>query len=360
MKNPDLKHGTKMTPLNQPEDEEFAALRKVSAEIGADPMLIQSAGGNTSIKDGDVMWIKASGTLLADAEDKDIFVPVDLPKMRRAMLARETCADQPAEFLLTGGLDLRPSIETSLHAVFSQKIVLHAHCIHTIVHAVQEKREELLAAKLAGLNWALVQYAKPGATLANLVIEKLDGKTNVIVLGNHGVIVAGDSVEQAHTLLTEVHTRLAIAARTEVGLDLKSLEAMAQSSEYALPEHTEIHQLALDPVRVKQATSGSLYPDHVIFCGIGATALADGETLAQAEARVTKTGAPAPVFLIVPEQGVLVRRDASSGAHALMRCLVDVLLRLPVDAELCYLTREQNLELLDWDAEKYRKALNAG
>ncbi|MFK5978718.1 MAG: class II aldolase/adducin family protein [Rhizobiaceae bacterium] len=348
-----------MTPLNQPELEEFAALRKVSAEIGADPMLVQSAGGNTSIKDGDVMWIKASGTLLADAEDKDIFVPVDLLKMRRSMLAGEARADQPAEFLLPGGLDLRPSIETSLHAVFSQKIVLHAHCIHTIVHAVQVEREELLATTLAGLNWALVQYVKPGATLANLVIQRLDGKTNVVVLGNHGVIVAGDSVEQAHALLIEVHKRLAIDSQPEVAPDLTSLEELAQSSEYVLPEYLMLHQLALDPVRVKQATSGSLYPDHVIFCGIGATALADDESPIQAKTRVLKTGAPAPVFLIVPEQGVLVRRDASSGAHALMRCLVDVLLRLPVDAELCYLTHEQNLELLDWDAEKYRKALNA-
>jgi hypothetical protein len=32
---------------------------------------------------------------------------------------------------------------------------------------------------------------------------------------------------------------------------------------------------------------------------------------------------------------------------------------LPEDAVLTYLTQEQNFELLDWDAEKYRKALNA-
>ena len=68
---------------------------------------------------------------------------------------------------------------------------------------------------------------------------------------------------------------------------------------------------------------------------------------------------PPPPFLIVPELGVLVRGDASAGALALLRCLLDVLTRVPSDADLIYLSQEQNLALLDWDAEKYRQALNA-
>ena len=47
--------------------EDFADLARLSARLGADPLVIQGAGGNTSVKDGAVMWIKASGTQLADA-----------------------------------------------------------------------------------------------------------------------------------------------------------------------------------------------------------------------------------------------------------------------------------------------------
>ena len=73
-------------------------LARLSARIGQDPLLIQAAGGNTG-QDGGVMWIKASGTLLADALVRDVFVACDLPAIRTAVAAASAIADQPAEFL---------------------------------------------------------------------------------------------------------------------------------------------------------------------------------------------------------------------------------------------------------------------
>ncbi len=340
-----------------PSKKEFAALRKASAEIGAEPMLIQAAGGNTSIKEGDAMWIKASGTLLADALARDVFVAVDLPDMRNAVAGGEERADKPAEFTLAKD-GLRPSIETSLHAVFGQKVVMHAHCVHTLAHAVRKDCKTLMDAPLAGLNWGIVDYAKPGASLARLVSSVARGPVNVVVLKNHGILVAGDSVEETHALMMDVHERLRVDPAPGVSPDLAALEAMAEGSQYVLPDYTPLHQLALDRARLKQATGGSLYPDHVIFCGIGATALEEGKTPDEAAARIIDTGAPAPAFLIVPGKGVIVRRDASEASHALIRCLADVLLRVPADADLNYLTDAQNHELLNWDAEKYRSTLN--
>ncbi len=338
-------------------DRELSALRNVSTVIGSDPMLIQAAGGNTSIKEGDVMWIKASGTLLTEAKDKDIFVAVDLADMRNAVTHGENRADQPAEFALekTG---LRPSIETSLHAVFGQKVVMHAHCVHTLAHAVRKDCKALLQAPLDGLHWGIVDYVKPGANLARLVSGVAKGPVNVVVLQNHGIIVAGDTVAQTHALMMDVHERLRVDPAATVAPDLTALATLTEGSEYTLPDDALLHQLALDYARLKQATEGSLYPDHVIFCGIGATALQDGETPDAAAAKLIDAGAPAPAFLIVPGKGVVVRRDATEASHALIRCLVDVLLRVPADADLNYLSDAQNFELLNWDAEKYRSRLN--
>ena len=53
--------------------DDFPAFRALSAALGSDPLRVQGPGGNTSIKDGDVMWIKASGTELANALTEDIF-----------------------------------------------------------------------------------------------------------------------------------------------------------------------------------------------------------------------------------------------------------------------------------------------
>ncbi len=44
-------------------------LIELSARIGHDIDLVQGAGGNSSAKEGGVLWVKASGTWLAAARD---------------------------------------------------------------------------------------------------------------------------------------------------------------------------------------------------------------------------------------------------------------------------------------------------
>ena len=43
-------------------------------KVGSNRLFTQGAGGNVSWKDGNLLYIKASGTWLADANDKDIFL----------------------------------------------------------------------------------------------------------------------------------------------------------------------------------------------------------------------------------------------------------------------------------------------
>jgi rhamnose utilization protein RhaD (predicted bifunctional aldolase and dehydrogenase) len=114
-----------------------------------------------------------------------------------------------------------------------------------------------------------------------------------------------------------------------------------------VPGPPSLSHIARDPARLAMATGGSLYPDHVIFCGVGALA-----------ADVPPKG-DTPPFVLIPGKGALLRADASAGAQALAQCLGDVLLRVATGAELRYLTLEENGDLLNWDAEKYRQALNA-
>ncbi|MCG6903257.1 MAG: class II aldolase/adducin family protein [Rhodobacter sp.] len=324
-------------------------LARYSARVGADPLLIQAAGGNTSVKDGDVMWIKASGTLLADALTREIFVPVDLPAMRVGFDDPSIDADQPAQFTL-GGHTLRPSIETSLHAVFDRRVVIHVHCVMTLAHAVRADAEDLLTGKLGQFDWCLVPYDKPGANLAAAVRDRLKPETDVVVLRNHGLLVAADSIAGAEALLDRVVAALTLAPAADATPDIAALQALVRPGWIVPDVSSPLHQVALDPARLAQATGGSLYPDHVIFCGVGATALT-GDTLPDP--------GDAPVFLLVPGKGAVVRADASAGALALMRCLGDVLLRVPGQARLTCLSPNQNAELLDWDAEKYRQTLDA-
>lgn len=302
------------------------------------------------------MWIKASGTNLADALTRDVFVPCDLPAMRAAMAAGEARADQPAEFALQSG-GLRPSIETSLHAVFPQRVVVHVHCVNTLALAIRRDAGPALAARLGAFCWAMVPYAKPGANLAAQVQAVLAPGVDVVILRNHGLIVAAETVAAAEALLQAVVAAVTAPARH---MPAEGLAAHADAAYAALPDDHPLHVVAHVPHLLQAATAGSLYPDHVVFCGVGANLLRLRETPSAAAARIMAQGLPQPAFLLVPGGGALIRVDASIGAQTLVRCLGDVLSRLAEGAVVTPLTDAQNAELLNWDAEKYRQVLNAG
>ncbi len=335
----------------------LAELAQFSAQVGADPLLVQGAGGNTSIKADGVMWIKASGTLLADALAQDIFVPCDLSAMRAALGHADGRADQTEAFSLRPG-GLRPSIETSLHAVFPQAVVVHVHCVNTIALAIRSDAPDVLSDKLAGFDWAFVPYTKPGALLARAVAAVMGPATDVLVLGNHGLIVAAETVAEAAVLLGRVVAALSVPARKSPP-DAQALAVRVADGFAVLPADHPLHTVAMHPDLWRAAEAGSLYPDHVLFCGVGAVVLAPHETPSQAVARQIATGSPKPPFLLVPGAGALLQTGASAGAIALTRCLGDVLSRVPQGVSMTYLTLAQNAELLDWDAEKYRLALDA-
>ena len=125
------------------------------------------------------MWIKASGTLLAKTKARDIFVAVDLAAMRAGLSDPDTDADQPQGFTLANS-ELRPSIETSLHAEFNWRVIVHVHCVNTLAHVVRKDADEILMEKLAGFDWCHVPYVRLGALLARKVRARLGPTTNIL------------------------------------------------------------------------------------------------------------------------------------------------------------------------------------
>ena len=113
----------------------IAGLRALSARIGRDPLLVQASSGNTSLKADGVLWIKASGKWLAHAEREEGLVPLDLAEVR-------ACVRRNVEFAGTYtsplGNALRPSIETAMHAVLPQRVIIHVHSVNAIAWAVRQ------------------------------------------------------------------------------------------------------------------------------------------------------------------------------------------------------------------------------
>lgn len=339
---------------------EFEALLDVSARVGADPLLVQGAGGNTSIKEVGTLWIKASGLWLAHARQRDVMVPVALDPLLDALERNDPATEKAQDFVISelNPSGLRPSIETTVHALMPQKVVIHVHCVETIATAVQTNGAAIAAERLAGIPHVFVPYARPGLPLARAIAERMQAKTSVLILGNHGLAVAAETVSDAAILLTDVSRRLTAQRRAAPEADLAALSRLAVNSGYCLPDDIRLHAVATDLESCRMAAGGSLYPDHVIFLGKGSVIAAPDETAVSIEAARKERGESLPPLLLFPGKGVLVEKAISAGALAMARCLADVTARIPASGRLRYLSDVENAELLGWDAEKYRQKLN--
>ena len=241
-------------------DHDRAALDATSARLGADPMIVQGGGGNASLKVGDVLWVKASGTWLAQAQREPVFVPVRLSGVRTAVAAADPDPVQPHVLPLPAGMPpLRPSIETTLHALLPHTVVAHVHSIHALAAAVRIDGEQIVRERLDGLDWAWLPYARPGLALTQAVADLGPDFPDVLVLGSHGLVVGAADCASAEALIREVEARLAVPARTTGAADLDSLATLAAAHGLAVPEDSRLHALALDAVACERAMQGVLH-----------------------------------------------------------------------------------------------------
>jgi rhamnose utilization protein RhaD (predicted bifunctional aldolase and dehydrogenase) len=340
------------------DDSEFHALRKLSAALGADPLRTQGAGGNTSIKRDGVMWIKASGTWLADALAHDIMTPVLLEPLRKAIADGDPRAAAAIDFVDSGAnpTGLRPSIETSVHAIIPSSVVVHIHCVNTIALAVRRDGESLVRERLRSdvdAALAFVPYCKPGLPLAHAIAERLTKQTNTFVLANHGLVVAGETVAEVADRINRVCEALSAPARAAPQADVETLRSIVEDTDYRLPQDPAVHAVALDQKSLAIARLGSLYPDHVVFLGPGLmeSSVSDGHLRPPPESRRP------PLMMALPGLGVVLHRSTSKNAEAMARCFADVAARIPEEAPIRVLTSAEEQELMNWEAETYRQSV---
>ncbi len=333
---------------------DLSSLIEVSARIGANPLLVQGPGGNTSLKAGGEIWVKASGTWLSEAADRPIFVGLELDEAR-ARLAADLDADlAPAR--ASGSSDLRPSIETALHVLMPHPAVLHAHAVGAMTTSVLEDGKARADRALAGLSWVWIDYRRPGAPLAEAIQRVLnETPADVLILQNHGVVVGGATPHQAEAMLIEVERRLALPAR-DLADGARPSDAPPTDFQW-LPE---LSGLATDPRARDIVTRTPLVPDQVVFLGGAVPTVLAGETLLDAAARTRRDTGVEPAFLLAPEMGVYGRTGRSTAAESVMWGLYEVARRVPADAQVRGLPDGAIAALLGWDAETYRLSLAQG
>ena len=325
---------------------DLTPLRKLSAKLGANLDLVQAGGGNTSLKDNGTLWVKASGKWLARAMQEDMFLPVLQQDILRRMDQDEEYIE---EYTTESGESLRPSVETSMHAVLPHRIVLHVHSVRTIAWAIRTDMPAALSDRLAGLRWEWIPYIHPGLILGKEIRSRLSSKPDVLILGNRGLVVAADDCDSAEALLQDVERRLECPVRAPQPAGIDGLARVVPAGFRIAPD-AEVHALALDSFSVEVATRGTFYPDQCVYVG---PALALHHNIA---GFVHQFGV-LPKVLLAPGKGVLVANDLNRAGREVLISLKRVIERLHPAIAVRTLEAAEVSRLINWDAEKYRIAL---
>lgn len=344
--------------------KEQLRLIAASTALGREPTLVQGAGGNTSLKSDGILWVKASGRRLADADKVEAFVALDLEHCRALIASGQSAGlaqarvDDPKS-----SADLRPSIEAALHAVMPHRLVAHVHALNTLSASIQPELDGAVSGALAGLKWTRLPYLMPGEELAQAVGQAIkENAPDVIVLENHGLVVGAETADGMVAQVKEVERRLAPFMRRiePPGLPVSDqIRALCNQDDELQPVESELVQsLCSDRGAIKVATAGTLYPDHVVFLGPSAATASKGETLMQAHVRASEA-AGAPVrTIIAPQIGVAAFGPLSAADMEMLECLARVAWRVEGVRDLRTLSSDKALALTKWEAEKYRHRLS--
>lgn len=327
---------------------------KYCAEIGADPFLVQGAGGNVSWKEDSTLWIKASGTWLANADKEEIFIPVDLAGLK-SEIAKQNFSAVPK---VVSDVKLKPSIETMLHALIPHRVVIHLHAIEILAHLVRQDFEANFNSVLdKTFYFSVVDYYKPGADLALAIDAALTKcpSTDVIFLKNHGIVIGGENVIDVHKTLCKITESLItepVIRKSDSAVISKPPKRF--SDQYTAVADPCVHQLALDPILFSRLQCNwALYPDHVVFLGPRAHAY---ESWSRFEDEALRSRL-SPELIFLAGEGVFAKKSFTRAKQTQLRCYFDVMVRQKADSSLIGLTNDQIAELLNWDAEQYRMSL---
>lgn len=165
------------------------ALITLSQSIGQQLDLVQGGGGNTSVKADGVLYIKASGTPLKDMSAERGWVSLNHR---------------------TDGLEQgqRPSMEWPMHQALRATWVCHTHSVYLNVFSCMDNGDDQLKKILTDFDYATLPYVQPGQLLAQ-AIQQLPYQPEIIILKNHGLLIATASASRALHLTQDIHQRCA-------------------------------------------------------------------------------------------------------------------------------------------------------
>ena len=174
---------------------------------------MQPGGGNTSVKVGETLLVKGSGTDLGTIGPEG-FTRLDLARLG-ALRQAETMSDAEMMRFMAGCMLAEgpaPSVETPLHSLLPHRVIAHTHDVATMsLTNVPEATAERLVRELFEGDIVYVPYVRPGFPLARAVsgmADRIPPEAVGLALAHLGLVVWGDDAEECRQRLVRLVGRI--------------------------------------------------------------------------------------------------------------------------------------------------------
>ena len=370
--------------------KEIESLVAISRKYGSDPRFVIAGGGNTSYKNAEKLWVKASGHALATITE-DGFAVLDralLDPMKKKKYSSDTAEreEQVKNDLAVACItkDRRPSVETSLHDCMGFSYVVHLH--PTLVGGLmcsamaEEKCKELFPEAL------YIAYTDPGYTLFKKVYDKIQTyrkaaghEPQVIFLQNHGIFVGADSTEEIERIYDSVLSTLEAQVKPIPEGDapicdcvsevVPAIRTILSRSGRGL-KTLKVTGNALIEAMMEQAESvlSPFTPDGIVYCKSEYVFIEpeEGEDLAKlAEKRIERYTARrghTPKVILIKGIGLIAAGDSAKNAQIITDVFMDAV-KIAWYAESFggqHPMTKRQIEFIDnWEVENYRRKVSA-
>lgn len=198
--------------------EKIAALMEAS-RILYERRLLHATGGNTSIRDGDYVWISQTGAELGSLTEQEV-VKVDL---QGNVIEGEA-----------------PSMELGMHlAMYRARrnagAVIHAHPTFAITLStlIKEASNDVIRPYTAAFYFhagrvPMIPYHGSGSHALHVAVEELADDYHALLLKQHGLIVAGSNMTQAVGMIEEIEQCCQISVASGMQGEWLSAEQCAE------------------------------------------------------------------------------------------------------------------------------------
>lgn len=373
--------------------KEIENLIEISRYYGVDSRFVIAGGGNTSFKNNEKLWVKASGSSLATITE-DGFAVLDREKL--SVLSQRSYSSDSAEREEQVKNDLanacismgkRPSVETSMHNAISFAYVVHLHPTQVNGLMCSNNAESDLR-RLFGEKALYVPYTDPGYVLFKVVEDSIATYRNnfgaepaVIWLQNHGIFVAADSIDEIKTIYATILDTLEAAITNPLPASAHETSSIVEQTipglrmilSYAGLKAMKVRANGLVDYFLDEKNQAKIArpftPDAIVYCKSNILFFNDADPqsiLAHAAKELPAFLAAygyAPKVLVIKGIGLVAVGDNAAQCDTILDVFEDAM-------KIAYLAAsfggehpmtQAQIDFIDnWEVENYRRAVAAG